>query len=222
LSFYINLHTHRKPQIDGEIAIRNAYLKPVQFSNISYPITLGLHPWFVQKADLAESLAIISTYHQHIIAIGECGIDRAINTPISLQLLAFTAQVELAQRYNLPVIVHCVKAYSDFAAIAKKFKQVNFVLHGFSGSDKILEMLLPFDNVYFSVGKHLFNPLSNASLTIKNIPLKHLFLETDTTSLLISTIYTQAAQILEIDEIVLKKQIFHNFALLFKNKNLYK
>lgn len=219
---YINLHTHRKPQVANEIAIRNAYLKQIQFSEITYPVTLGLHPWFVQKFDLDLSLAIISKFHSQIIAIGECGIDRVIKTPIPQQLQAFTSQVELAQLYNLPVIVHCVKAYSDFASVAKKFKQVNFVLHGFSGNNEILEMLLPFNNVYFSVGKHLFNSQSNATLTIKNIPLTHLFLETDTTSFLISTIYAQAAKILEVDEIVLKKQIFHNFAFLFKNNNSIK
>ncbi len=213
---YINLHTHRKPRVDGEIAIRNGFLKSVDFSKVNYPVSLGLHPWHVHKTDFAVALVQIEQYHNNIIAIGECGLDRAIQTPVDVQLNAFQKQIELAITYQLPVIVHCVKAYSDFAAIAKQYPQVSFVLHGFSGNAAILQMLLAFENVFFSMGKYLFNPLSNASLIIKDVPLNRLFLETDTSRYYIDEVYIQAAQILQVEETVLKNQIFHNFALLFK------
>ena len=124
----------------------------------------------------------------------------------------------MAIQYRLPVIVHCVKAYSDFAGIAKQYPNVKFVLHGFSGNEETLQMLLNFKNVCFSVGKYLFNEASNASLLIGKIPINQLFLETDTSKYLISEIYQKAAQILEIEETVLKNQIFDNFANLFKIK----
>lgn len=213
---YINLHTHRKPRVDGEIAIRNGFLKSVDFSKVNYSVSLGLHPWHVHKTDLVWALAQIEKYQTNIIAIGECGLDRAIQIPFDIQLNAFQKQIGLAINFQLPVIVHCVKAYSDFAAIAKQYPQVSFVLHGFSGNVAILKMLLAFENVFFSMGKYLFNPLSNASLTIKDIPLNRLFLETDTSLYYIDAVYIQAAQILNIEETVLKNQIFHNFALLFK------
>jgi TatD DNase family protein len=95
---------------------------------------------------------------------------------------------------------------------------VLFALHGFSGNEEILHMLLAFKNVYFSVGKHLFNPASNASLVINKIPANRLFLETDTTPFLINEIYQKAAQLLAMEETVLKNQIFDNFATFFKQK----
>lgn len=216
MSNYINLHTHRKPRVNGEIALRNGFLKSVDFSKVNYPVSLGLHPWHVYKTDLSWALAQITQYHTNIIAIGECGLDRAIQIPVDVQLSAFHKQIELAVAYQLPVIVHCVKAYSDFAAVAKQYPQVSFILHGFSGNAAILQMLLAFQNVYFSMGKYLFNPSSNASLIIADVPLNRLFLETDTSPYYIDEVYQHAAQILGIEETVLKNQIFHNFALLFK------
>ncbi len=218
MSKYINLHTHRKPRVIGEIAIRNGYLKTIDFSKIDYPISLGLHPWHVHKTNIDWALAQIEKNNTQIIAIGECGLDRVIQTPIELQLKTFHRQIELAAKYHLPVIVHCVKAYSDFAAIAKQYPNVQFVLHGFSGNEETLQMLLTFKNVYFSVGKYLFNPTMNASLVIEKIPLNHLFLETDTSKYLISEIYQKATELLEIEETVLKNQIFDNFANLFKTE----
>lgn len=218
MSHYINLHSHRKPRVFGEIAIRNGFLKTIDFSKIDYPISLGLHPWHVHKTNIDWALAQIEKSHAQIIAIGECGLDRVIQTPIELQLSTFHQQIELAVQHNLPVIVHCVKAYSDFAAIAKQYPNVLFALHGFSGNEEILHMLLAFKNVYFSVGKHLFNPASNASLVINKIPANRLFLETDTTPFLINEIYQKAAQLLAMEETVLKNQIFDNFATFFKQK----
>jgi TatD DNase family protein len=218
LSQYINLHTHRKPRVIGEIAIRNGFLKTIDFSKVDYLVSLGLHPWHVHKTNFDWALAQIEKSHTQIIAIGECGLDRVIQIPIELQMAVFQLQIELAVQYHLPVIVHCVKAYSDFAAIAKQYQNVQFVLHGFSGNEETLLMLLAFKNVYFSVGKYLFNPASNASLVIRKIPLNHLFLETDTSKYLISEIFQKVAQFLEIEESVLKNQIFDNFANLFKVK----
>lgn len=219
MSQYVNLHTHRRPRVIGEIAIRNGFLKTIDFSKIDYPISLGLHPWHVHKTNIDWALVHIEKNHTQIVAIGECGLDRVIQTPIELQLKTFNQQIELALKYHLPVIVHCVKAYSDFAAIAKQYQNVHFVLHGFSGNEETLQMLLTFKNVYFSVGKYLFNTSSNATLNIGKIPLNRLFLETDTSKYLISEIYQKASQILEIEESVLKNQIFDNFANLFKIKN---
>jgi TatD DNase family protein len=65
------------------------------------------------------------------------------------------------------------------------------------------------------MGKYLFNPAANASLVINKIPLNSLFLETDTTNLLINSIYQKAAEIIGIEETVLKNEIFSNFANLF-------
>lgn len=216
---YINLHTHRKPRVIGEIAIRNGFLKTIDFNKIDYPVSLGLHPWHVHKTNIDWALSQIEKSHTQIIAVGECGLDRVIQTPIELQIAVFHQQIELAVQYNLPVIVHCVKAYSDFASIAKQYPNVQFVLHGFSGNEEILQMLLAFKNVYFSVGKYLFNPASNASLVIMKIPINRLFLETDTSKYLIDEIYQKASQILEMEETDLKNQIFDNFANLFKAKN---
>jgi TatD DNase family protein len=42
------------------------------------------------------------------LAVGECGLDKRIAIPIELQQLVFEKQLVLAQKYNKPVVLHCV------------------------------------------------------------------------------------------------------------------
>ncbi len=141
----LNFHTHR-PQTD-ETATRS----------------IGLHPWHLSVETLAEELCQMESqlrvgcYH----LVGECGIDHCCNTPIPLQHEAFWRQLQLAEMYRLPVVVHCVHAYDELlffrrqplATIAQHFSlsaaspalrqswQQTWVVHGFGGSAQLAEKL---------------------------------------------------------------------------------
>lgn len=77
------------------------------------------------------------------MAIGEVGLDKVTSTPFDLQMNILQKQLELAKKYDKPVIIHCVKAYSDLIKIKKRdFKMQVWIFHGFNTSWQVAEQLL--------------------------------------------------------------------------------
>jgi TatD DNase family protein len=216
---FINIHSHHKPKVAGEFVIRNAYLPLRQdiVNNLPYATSAGLHPWFIQKMtvnDCSDRLIEIATSDK-VLAIGEIGIDRAIEIPVQTQLSYFETQVNIARALQKPVIIHAVRSYSDIIPFLKKSK-VPFIFHQFSGNTQQANELIKY-NAYLSFGKNLFEPKSETAF--QNIPLSNIFLESDTAHTLnISDIYNKAAELklLSLDE--LKSAVFHNFVAVFGGK----
>src|SRR5690606_29533338 len=90
----------------------------------------------------------------NVIALGEIGLDRRNGADFSLQKKFLTQQLAIIKDLNIPVIIHCVKAYSDLIPFIKKNKNP-FVLHQFNGNKTQLSDFMKFDNVWFSFGKDL-------------------------------------------------------------------
>ena len=73
--------------------------------------------------------------NRQCVAIGECGLDFAVETPMKLQERALERQFELARRFELPVILHSRKAHNRLIQMVKAAKlPKGGVLHAFSGS----------------------------------------------------------------------------------------
>lgn len=121
---------------------------------------------------------------QTVVAIGECGLDyhqygdeNALGKKDNQKRL-FEAQLELAGKYNLPVIMHVRDAFDDFfRVIDSQTSLPRGVIHCFSGGNQDIRMaderkfLVGIDgNVTYS--KQLW-------LTVPQIPLRMFLLETD-------------------------------------------
>ncbi len=213
---FINIHTHHKPKLANEFAIRNAYLKlnTDKLNNLSYAASVGLHPWFLQQYTESEctDLLIEMATSEKVLAIGEIGIDKAIETPLKTQLTYFEAQLNIARALQKPLIIHAVKSYNDFIPYLKKAK-IPFIFHRFSGNQQQANELLK-QNAHLSFGNNLFEEKS--ALTFKAVPFEHIFLETDTTHQYdIEDIYQKAAQLRDLELHELKSIVFHNFARVF-------
>ena len=75
------------------------------------------------------------THHPKVKAVGEIGLDYYWQeVPRDLQKEVFRAQLALAQRLDMPVIVHDREAHGDSLAIVKEFPGVRGVFHCYSGS----------------------------------------------------------------------------------------
>jgi TatD DNase family protein len=175
-------------------------------------LSVGIHPWYIQdwQTQLIEIEAIAN--NNNVLAIGECGLDRLIKIPINEQVPIFEAQVQLAERLNKPVVIHCVKAHNDLIAWKKQRKTtVPLIVHGFNNNRQILDQLLK-NGFDISLGTALLNANSNASKSIQYIPVSRLFLETDDSDTSIETIYEAAARRLNCGIDILQKQISGNFA----------
>lgn len=146
-----------------------------------YPyFALGIHPWMVechQQQDLKDLEYLIKCNNP--IAIGEFGLDYAKEIDKKQQLHFFVSQLEMAQKYNLPVIIHAVKSTEDVIFILKKYPKVIGEIHGFSGSEQQAITLTEM-GFYLGFGLQITNPKSRRSREIvKNMPTEFLLIETD-------------------------------------------
>ncbi|POY36244.1 hydrolase TatD [Solitalea longa] len=217
---FIDIHTHKKPKA-GEWALRNGFhfLQPENIQKLGYNVSVGVHPWLVEKViwDAIYFRLNESLKHPNVLAVGEIGLDRAIDIPIELQKKHFESQLVFANRFNKPVIIHAVKTYTEFIPYLKQ-SQIPFIFHHFAGNEFELKQLLNY-NTYFSFGKLLFRAAKTKDI-FKNIPLNRLFLESDTAPISIEQVYEKAAELKNMKVIELKENVFHNFAAVFGTSTL--
>lgn len=216
---YIDIHTHSTENDADIISIKNydAFEDYDIYSTQKY--SAGLHPWFLNHDSNQigiDNLKKISRYPT-IMAIGECGLDRFSKTDFNLQIEIFEMQIALAERRKLPVIIHCVRAYSDLIAIKKKLNpKVPLIIHGFNQNSEILSELIK-HNFYISIGSAIFNPNYYAYKHFTKILSNRLFLETDNSKISIKLIYKKASEILQRTEKELIAIINQNFQEVFQH-----
>ncbi|HOY48320.1 MAG TPA: TatD family hydrolase [Flavobacteriales bacterium] len=213
---FLNLHSHRKPQLTDEKVIRNAFvLDRSKLAPLPYFLSCGIHPWLInihwidQLLKLENNLQNIS----QVIAVGECGLDRIKAADWKLQLEVFDAHIQLANKYQKPLILHLVKSYSDILAYSAHI-QVPWIIHGFKGNRLEAEQLIK-KGARFSFGPRLMLE-KNIQETFCNIPTEFIYLETDTKPIDIVAQYTYAAQLRNMPVEMLKEVIWTNFARDFK------
>jgi TatD DNase family protein len=224
---FIDFHTHQNYDDNGVVFVRSLSqnewqnLGNMERSDIPNPFgtegvskfSLGLHPWFLTKenfnSDFKKLAQIVD--NQSVMMIGECGLDRLKGEDMTFQTEAFAAQIQLAESSLKPVVIHCVKAYSELIALKKKLNpHVPMIVHGFNQNEQILRELLKND-FYISIGTAILRGDSNAAKYISSIPLDKLFFETDDQRLSIKKVYEQAAKLLNVDLSILKEKIYTNF-----------
>lgn len=114
-----------------------------------------------------------------IVAIGEIGLDYHYdNTDKEKQQYVFKRQLEIAKKYNKPVIVHSRDSIQETYNILKESNCVGSI-HCYSGS---LEMAREFIKIGFCLGIGgivTFKNAKNIIEVIKNIDLKYILMETD-------------------------------------------
>ena len=213
---YIDIHTHRKQEVDF-IQIINLDLEqpcPVQ-GYYSY----GIHPWALDNADfqLEEAFSLLEKRLQspNVLALGEAGLDKTHKVSFEQQITVFERQIELSETLQKPMILHDVKSHNEILALRKKHKAKQpWILHGFNGTEQDIRQLTG-QGLYFSVGESLLYSERKITKSLKNIPLDLLFLETDMAEIGIEIVYEAVANLLEMDLSALQTRIFANFARVF-------
>lgn len=201
---FVDIHTHLDNQSIIKIVNDNFEEKILT--------TVGIHPWEVGvianevPRDL-QSLGMTT-------AIGEVGLDKFHKETFEKQIEVFEEMIRLSESYKKPMIIHCVRAYSEIIEIRKKTRAtMPWVIHGFNSSVETMRQLLRHD-MYISLGEILYRNENQAVKILKNIPLGRLFLETDVSGRDIKDVYSMAASLLECDLDFLCRQIFENYGRL--------
>ena len=190
---YYNLHTHHFTNQEDVLEIVNQY--PHVFDDSLPNYSIGIHPWYIVEYRIDSDLQIIESKLQSIncVAIGECGLDKRIETPMALQQMVFEKQLALAEKYQKPVIIHCVAAFQEIIAIKNKLKiTVPMIIHGFSKNIEVANELIK-NGFYLSFGKYLLLN-SELELVFNSVPNERLFIETDTIEEDIKAVYDLAAK----------------------------
>ncbi|MGE5683365.1 MAG: TatD family hydrolase [Bacillota bacterium] len=217
---FINIHTHRSSSSEDEYALLNVFAQEISNYKFNYDFaySAGLHPWHLQTESRIESLIYEvkqASRYDIVIAIGETGLDRAIKTPFEVQMKAFLPQILIAEESNKPVILHCVRAYSDMIGIRKKYRlSVPWIFHGFTGNLQIASQLIEM-GCYLGFGKFLLNTKSKVPDLFSLLPDDWIFLEIDDSQYNIQQIYQQACLIKGYQTNKLKEIILKNFNRCF-------
>lgn len=141
--------------------------------------TLGIHPEEIDTFKEEDLLFIENNLdNPKIIAVGEIGLDyHYCKENKNKQIDLFERQLALAEKYNIPVVVHSREATEDTIKCLKKYR-VKGVIHSFSGS---LETARIYIKMGFLLGVNGVITFKNCNLKeiIKQIDLKNIILETD-------------------------------------------
>jgi TatD DNase family protein len=179
--------------------------------------SVGLHPWHVSEKTWEDQVSRVESAanHMNVIAIGEIGLDKAVNVAYDLQYSAFEKQLVIAASLRKPVIIHCVRSYSEMLFYRKNCDQsIPWIFHWFNSGEQMAAELIS-KNCYLSFGHLLFNVKSKAFQLFKNLPADRIFLETDDAGYSIQEVYKQAAMIRNMTPDDLGMQITGNFARCF-------
>ena len=137
---YLDVHSHTQHSTSDTLVIRNQY--PLT-ADTSEPFSVGIHPWFLNDFEAQWNALIPLAQHFNCWAIGECGLDKNVTSPLSLQQEIFLRHIELAESLELPLIIHCVKAYAEVIQLRKRtHSQQLWILHGFRKNLKVAQELI--------------------------------------------------------------------------------
>jgi len=145
--------------------------------------SIGIHPHEAQKhLDNPEWLTQFATLaaDTNVSAIGECGLDYYYeNSPKEAQAQILRFQLELAQKYDLPVIFHVRDAFDDFWPIFEEFSGLRGVIHSFTTTEAELKRVLA-HGLYVGLNGIMTFTNDPAQLAAaKAVPLEKMVLETD-------------------------------------------
>ncbi len=140
---------------------------------------VGIHPQYANEYEDEEINALEELIKgKNVIAVGEIGLDYYYESYNKLkQIEMFKKQLDLAQKYKLPVIIHSREATEDTISILKEYN-LKGIIHCFSGS-------LETANIYIKLGFLLgiggVITFKNSKLreVIEKISLNNIVLETD-------------------------------------------
>jgi TatD DNase family protein len=140
--------------------------------------TAGLHPHDA-KAGLDGLEALLS--EPEVVAVGECGLDYHYDhSPRDVQRAAFAAQVALARRHDLALVIHTREAWDDtFAVLAEGGVPERAVFHCFTGGAGEARRALDLGAHLSFSGIVTFKSAGDVREAVALCPLDRLLVETD-------------------------------------------
>lgn len=190
MMFYFDIHTHSVGKFPASeivsLNVDSGFIAP----GITYA-SVGIHPWFLSevKADQQWNLLQELVKDKRVIALGEVGLDKLKGPSLEFQETVLRKEIALSEEENLPLVIHCVRAFNELLQLHKELKPKQpWVIHGFRGKKEVAEMLLK-AGFYLSFGD------SFQDTALCAVPLNRLFIETDESDKNIERLYQRIADV---------------------------
>lgn len=196
---------------------------------------LGIHPWSVNALTEDEihktsDFILKQRLNKAVAAIGEVGLDYKYEKIWDKQLMVFDEMLRLAEKLDLPVIIHSRGTTSKIVEMLPSYNLKRVLLHWFSNPISLLPKVL--EKGYFITEGPPAAYSNGIREVIKRTPLTKLLTETDgpvryfkgpfngrmTTPSLVPTVVKSIAEIKQIDLIEVAEQIIKNFEEFFRIK----
>ena len=163
---------------------------------------LGIHPLYTPLAE-DKDLATLDTHlHAHrddprLVALGEIGLDGfvpEINTPeaFAKQTHFFEAQLQIAQRHQLPVILHVRRSADGLLKGLRQFPVAGGIAHAFNGSLQQAKLFIEMGFKLGFGGAMTYDRATKLRALATELPLSALVLETDAPDIPPHWMYTTA------------------------------
>lgn len=190
-----DIHTHHRPARPDVISILNVMVDEAMTSlPDALPCSVGMHPW-TRHDDIEKAWErCVTLAHQpSVVAIGEAGLDRNVDTPWDEQVEIFRRHITLSEELGKPLVVHCVRAFDEIVKERRSHEvEQAWILHGFNKGGDVMDRLID-AGCHLSFGEALLKERSPARAAIARIPHDRFLLETDDASVTIEDIYVAAA-----------------------------
>ncbi len=153
--------------------------------------TVGIHPENIEDFDenSIKNLEKLAKTSKKVVAIGEIGLDyhffdgltkEEIQAKKDIQKEVFIKQIDLANKLELPIVVHCRDAMGDVLEILKNHPlKKESLMHCFSGSYESAEILIKLNFSFSFGGVTTFKNAKNLQTLIPKLSLSKILLETD-------------------------------------------
>ncbi|MGD9796568.1 MAG: TatD family hydrolase [Acidimicrobiia bacterium] len=141
--------------------------------------TVGVHPHDAAGADLAAAESLLA--EPRVVAVGECGLDYHYDhSPRDVQRSAFAAQVALALRHDLALVIHTREAWDDtFGVLDEVGVPERTVFHCFTGGPAEARLALDRGGMLSFSGIVSFKTAADVRAAAALCPLDRLAVETD-------------------------------------------
>jgi TatD DNase family protein len=147
--------------------------------------TLGIHPIFTPGAkesdlDVLRRSVIEALDDPRFVGIGEIGLDYFLpELDANHQSFFFEKQLDLAEEFNLPVILHVRRSQDAILKALRPRKIIGGIAHAFNGSFQQAEQFIKLNFVMGFGGAMTFSRALQIRRLAKELPFESLVLETD-------------------------------------------
>lgn len=142
---------------------------------------LGIHPLFVPRARDADLDVLDERLGAGAaLAVGEIGLDHFVaDADFDLQERFFVAQLKLARKHGLPVVLHVRRAVDAVLKHLRRIEVVGGIAHAFNGSRQQAEIFIALGFKLGFGGSMTFSGSSRIRALAASLPLRAIVLETD-------------------------------------------